>query len=701
MEENIEAVTVAKPPMIPHESVTVPQGERDLDETRIHTGAETSNELLETVRQRLTAYSRNYSRIVGEQDRRALVQIAKEELAGKGYGNWMSIAFATASEFRTLSFAYFGGPKALYAAVTGKSSQEVSTSFSCAHLREMADTLHPLSEEERREELRTFFREYGYGDRASLEHGDITVFIAHQFGKYGKGLWMYNLVMGERLRSLRQRNLVMLADKLYPTTPDEKMDALHSQLATGGFPDHNSLVTTYVKPFEQTDFGPVGKGLALYNNFVGRTKRQMKRNLVNGFADLVYPVTEEEQIEYFRSLLREHGYIDHWSLEYGSPADFCGKQFGTIGKANSFYREMTGKTLGDGAPFRHSQMKEIADRAYPITAEQRLEYYRSLLRANGIYLKEELLQTMNRDFLAMDFGLIGKGRSFYIAVTGKTIERFFEKRHTEELAAQLFDVHEEQIPEVTAPGIPSIPSSLLSNEVGGVEQPRTTAAPITSFPTEKVSVKKVRQPDAFGFFVDQNGSHRQRYGTLGAWSLQLAISDITLQRRLEGIPGLDCHDSSGTKLSTPLFLEADVRRVCDDLLTSGTLGLRANDSGFFVIHNTAGTERYGTAQVWMQEFDLDVDDVKKACKGMEGVTAMNVRKILVKSGYYPETFIRILLAQKIEHSLTKRAEVERQAAQALLHTPEAMTLSSADKPFVSLLIEQASSIPEDDSGDPE
>ncbi len=136
------------------------------------------------------------------------------------------------------------------------------------------------------------------------------------------------------------------------------------------------------------------------------------------------------------------------------------------------------------------------------------------------------------------------------------------------------------------------------------------------------------QADASGFFTVDG----TRFGSLSAWSKELGVSALTIERRLDGKKGITGKTSAGNTLTEAFYSETDISQACELIRAAP----RAAETGFFVVEGT----RYGSVNAWAQELGIGQPTIKRRLNGTPGMDGIGPQGKFEKSGYFDEQTVR-------------------------------------------------------------
>lgn len=234
-----------------------------------------------------------------------------------------------------------------------------------AILEEIADELGftKLSENEQLEAYRILLASFGIINRATLLSKGVEWFRKAEFAPYGYGTGLAIKILGRTVANVTLKILDEISVRLgfADASEETRLAAFHSLLESKGVTNRAELLAKGAEWFKNTEFAPYGKGTAFASQILGRTVEKVNMRVLEEVADrLGFPrLSEEEQLEEYRSLLASKKIVNRTDLLSNSMVRFAKTEFSPYGKGRAFASRILGRTINR---ITHEILEEIADK---------------------------------------------------------------------------------------------------------------------------------------------------------------------------------------------------------------------------------------------------------------------------------------------------------------------------------------------------
>jgi len=152
--------------------------------------------------------------------------------------------------------------------------------------------------------------------------------------------------------------------------------------------------------------------------------------------------------------------------------------------------------------------------------------------------------------------------------------------------------------------------------------------------------------DEHGFF-EKGG---EKWGHIFAWSHQISINYKVIKRRIERSKTCFIEGRDGMGRITNCYSEADVRRVCGDLLQEFP---PIDEHGFFEKNG----EKWGTIMAWDRQLPIGSNSIKRRLGKTEAAPLKNKDARGRMSDYYSETQVHMACADLLySHEINPRTK---------------------------------------------
>jgi superfamily II DNA or RNA helicase len=365
------------------------------------------------------------------------LQKYKEKLNEKGVIDYWTIKYEMGTQkFIKLDFGFLGKGVSISNIILGDERDEYVTGETLEKIAKKFGWIP--SEEEKLQKYLSELKKHQITDYRSLMSISYK-FADLDFGIFGQGKSFASMVLDVVSVSkipVATELLKMLAKRLgWEEGRVEYIEALKKH----GIVDHWTLISCYPinQKFEKVDFG-IGNGRLIASGILGENIRHVTpAHLIQITEKLGWTPTEEEKISRYKHEFANHGITDYWTLRLSLGWKFRQLTFGPFRGGKNF----VGIILGDHSKSEQASMvivEQIAAKlGWTPTEEEKITKYKEALAQNSIIDRETLLKPRYRDFIAMDFGVLGKGTSFLAIALDKPIGEMRSKSLLDELANKL------------------------------------------------------------------------------------------------------------------------------------------------------------------------------------------------------------------------------------------------------------------------
>jgi len=148
--------------------------------------------------------------------------------------------------------------------------------------------------------------------------------------------------------------------------------------------------------------------------------------------------------------------------------------------------------------------------------------------------------------------------------------------------------------------------------------------------------------DDTNFFIGENGL---RFGTAGAWGLELKTPGSTIKKKLKGIAGVLGKSRGGaiyTFYPEGAVLERSANHLSEEVP-------RANKDGFF----EANGKNFGTISAWADTLGITDKPIKKRLERVDGIDGRDARNRFKRAAFYPEDVVKAVCSDLLDSEVPK------------------------------------------------